>query len=414
MTVSGYKDRIIKIKSLDEKAGKHSAKETSEADYADKLVRKYDIVAIQNKIVYNSFGDNDPDGLLFVLKEDEKEVLEGVKKPEPLVLRANLGECIEINLTNKLPEMLPPTEHPKVPVEKPWPTSNRVSLHVQNLKYHVADSDGVNVGFNNEQTIGPGQSITYRWFASKLGTNVLSSFGDVRNHRHRGLYAILIVEPYGATYHDPFTGKDLKSGAQAEIRLPNYKDYREFVVVAQTGISMFDEKGNRIPDSIGAEDFEDQGQRAFNYRSERFENRLAINNDVSVIFDSDVHGDPSTLVFRSYVGDPVVFRYAMVGDKSRNTTFTIHGHSWLSQPNDSNSNIISLIGAISVGNTYDIELIGGAGGPKGYYGDFLYRSGALRWDLESGMWGIFRVHRKLCKDLIPLRTRKEFIEEDDL
>jgi FtsP/CotA-like multicopper oxidase with cupredoxin domain len=407
---------LERIKPFPTKTGNPPAKAkiTTREDNANIPVRKYDIVAIQNKIVYNSFGDNDPDGLLFILSKDEKAVLKGINKPEPLVIRANLGEYIEINLTNKLPEILPSTEHPKVPVEKPWPASNRVSLHPQNLKYDVADSDGATVGFNSDQTIGPGESITYRWYASKLGTTVLFSFGDVRNHRHRGLYAVLIIEPYGATYHDPFTGKELKSGAQAEIRLPNYNDdYREFVVVAQTGISMFNENGDRIPDSIGADDFEDQGQRGFNYRSERFENRLNINNDVSVIFDSEVHGDPSTSVFRAYVGDPVVFRYAMVGDKSRNTTFAIHGHSWLSQPNDQNSNIISLRGAISVGSTYDINLIGGAGGPKGYYGDFLYRSGVLRWDLESGMWGIFRIHKKQCKELIPLYTSQNFTKEDN-
>lgn len=24
-------------------------------------------------------------------------------------------------------------------------------------------------------------------------------------------------------------------------------------------------------------------------------------------------------------------------------------------------------------------------------GDYLYRSGVIKWDIESGMWGIFRI-----------------------
>lgn len=45
-------------------------------------------------------------------------------------------------------------------------------------------------------------------------------------------------------------------------------------------------------------------------------------------------------------------------------------------------------GAISVGNVYNLELQGGASDCPG---DYLYRSGSLRWDVESGMWGILRI-----------------------
>lgn len=54
------------------------------------------------------------------------------------------------------------------------------------------------------------------------------------------------------------------------------------------------------------------------------------------------------------------------------------------------SRIIPLQGAVSIGNTFDMELLEGSACP----GDYLYRSGSLRWDVESGMWGIFRVKRK--------------------
>jgi FtsP/CotA-like multicopper oxidase with cupredoxin domain len=375
---------------------------------------KYDVVAIARDIVYNSFGDHDPDGLMFVLTDDEADVVNGSKATEPLIIRANLGDCIEVTLTNKLPETLPPTEYPDVPVSAPWFPSNRVSLHVHNLKYDARGSDGATIGFNPDQTVGPGGSITYRWFADEEGTYLLQSFGDVRNHRHRGLFGVLVVEPYGATYYDPFTGNPLNSGTQAEIRLPGREDFREFVVVAQNGISMFDKNGVRVPDPSDPGpvpeplDFEDQGQKGFNYRSERFVNRLAVNPDPSLVFSSKIHGDPATPLFQAYAGDPVVFRYAMAADKPRNTTFAVHGHNWYSQPEDPFSNIISLQSAINVGNTYNIRLLGNAGGPRCRPGDYLYRSGIIRWDLESGMWGIFRVHEEECEDLQPLQDKACF------
>ena len=38
--------------------------------------RHYDIEAIEIPIVYNRFGDHDPDGLLFVLKKDAERIKE--------------------------------------------------------------------------------------------------------------------------------------------------------------------------------------------------------------------------------------------------------------------------------------------------------------------------------------------------
>lgn len=79
-------------------------------------------------------------------------------------------------------------------------------------------------------------------------------------------------------------------------------------------------------------------------------------------------------------------RLLMPADKPRNISFLIHGHRWKAQPDDPLSQDITVQGAMSVGNVFNIE-------PerKKCRGDYLYRSGSLRWDVESGMWGIFRV-----------------------
>jgi FtsP/CotA-like multicopper oxidase with cupredoxin domain len=364
-------------------------------------LRHYDVVAIQMPIVYNKSGDHDPDGLLFVLAEDEAAVVAGRRPAVPLILRANAGECVEVTLTNHLPPALAPTVYPDVPVSVPWAPSTRVSLHAQLLKYDARGSDGATVGFNPDQTVGRGQSITYRWLADqKLGAVNLMSYGDIRNHRHRGLYGALIIEPAGSRYRDPLTGAPLRSGEQAVICRPGRPDFREFVVVAVNGLGLLDRTGGRVPDAGG--DFEDQGVKGFNYRSELFLRRLAVNPDRSLAFSSVVHGDPATPLFRSYPRERVVFRYLMAADKPRNTVFAIHGHSWLTQPGDPFSNFFSAQGGASIGTALNIYLNGKNGTLPRRAGDYLYRSGAIRWDIEQGMWGIWRVHALRVRGLAPL------------
>lgn len=91
----------------------------------------------------------------------------------------------------------------------------------------------------------------------------------------------------------------------------------------------------------------------------------------------------------------MIFRTMMPADKPRNVSLTIHGHLWREQPKDNLSREIPLQGGVSVGNRFDMELKDGAACP----GDYLYRSGSFGWDVESGMWGIFRVmkHSLRCR-----------------
>lgn len=45
------------------------------SDYPDTgQVREYDIEAISLPIVYNQYGDHDPNGLLYVLREDSQRI----------------------------------------------------------------------------------------------------------------------------------------------------------------------------------------------------------------------------------------------------------------------------------------------------------------------------------------------------
>ena len=87
---------------------------------------------------------------------------------------------------------------------------------------------------------------------------------------------------------------------------------------------------------------------------------------------------------------------------------TLHGHSWKAQPDDPFTRTVPVQGAISVGNVFNIE-------PERTKcsGDYLYRSGSLRWDVESGMWGIFRVMNRniRCRCETACRSVKQWWEK---
>lgn len=361
-------------------------------------IRRYEIAAVQTDLVYNRYGDHDPDGLVFVPLEELDSVLAGKCIPKPLILRVNAGEWLEVTLHNALDpnRPIPYFDYPRVPLDKKHTPSMRVSLNPQFLQYDPVGDSGINVGYNErEQTVGIGESKRYLWKADReYGACILQSFGDMRNHRYHGLFGAVIVEPPGAVWYRNFTKKPGEYAEQAVIAAPGIETFREFVVFIQNGIRLLDKEGHVIQTAVGDEgeplDAEDTGEKGYNYRSERFANRLKRDDRVWKIFSSRVHGDPSTPIWRAYTGDRVIFRTMMPADKPRNTSFCVHGHVWKEQPKDEDSRVIPLQGAVSVGNRFDMELKGGASCP----GDYLYRSGSFAWDVESGMWGIFRVMKQ--------------------
>lgn len=91
----------------------------------DDVVRRYEVVAVQKKLIYNRYGDHDPNGLVFVPLEDMDNVLAGKCMPKPLILRANVGDWIEVTLHNAWnPEHpIPYFSYPRVPLDKEYTPS---------------------------------------------------------------------------------------------------------------------------------------------------------------------------------------------------------------------------------------------------------------------------------------------------
>ncbi|MDR4510595.1 MAG: hypothetical protein MRJ93_02685 [Nitrososphaeraceae archaeon] len=408
----------------------------------------FDVVAIKKDIITNKYQDTIPEGILFVLKQDLAKIQSGEKPLEPLVIRANVGDCVVVNLENKLPKTeIQPHEHPLQPGEcnehvifacldpNEWHTSNRVSLHADNVFYDVGRFDGTNIGFNPiDQTVGPDETITYKWQAVHTGINVLTDMGDLRGHRHHGAYGMLIIEPEGAKYYDINTYQPIQSGAAADIVVPYGENFREFGVAEGDShyiVTTEDPELCILP--VGEEDPpntpcnqspindpEDQGFPVVNYRSAPFIHRLIeaqeqlpfgfppgpleFSKIVSQLQSSLVHGDPDTPILKSPVGKPTVIRLADVGDSPRGKVYHLAGHL-MERPapitiaeSDIPPHTVfkpylerGTTDQLSASRSYSLELVGGAGGLQDKIGDYLYQDQKLARYVEGGLWGILRV-----------------------
>ncbi len=376
-------------------------------------VRRYSVVAMQARITYNGAGDHDPYGLVYALASDEAAIRAG-RNPDPLVLRANEGDCIEVTLTNRLTTAL--LQH-RGPADGDAPAPNestaartmglRVSMHPGLLSYDVRGSDGAAIGYNKDSTVAPGRSYTYRWFADdvtpgEIGGVNITDFGDVRGHRHHGLFAGLVVEPKGSTWHDPATGRPLLSGANADIRVPGRPDFRESVVQYSDGLNLRTRTGAIIADP-GADlepgdalDVEDRGEKAFGYRNEPFRHRLGYEPVRNVapdgramadVYDSHRHGDPATTMMRAYAGDELRVRILQGSDKPRQHAFSLDGHGFRLQPDDPGGRTVGTASGISVGTAINAQM-----GVTGVPGDYLYADQVAGWNRSAGLWGMLRVY----------------------
>ena len=335
-------------------------------------VKTFDVVAINQKLVYNSHGDSDPKGLMYVLAEDEAAVKAGTKKPEPLVIRANAGDCVKVSLRNALPELYSMNVNgvggdPALVLEPTSGTKSgtRVGLHPQLVRSDVRLSDGAAVGFNPDSTAGVGETVSYEWYAdTELGATNLLDYGDVRGHRHHGLAAALVVEPQHATYHDPATGAPVRSGTIADVRVPGQEDFRETVLVYQDGLDLRLANGSQVPDKkladfgpdgqplpevhpdggdVHAGGHGDAGEKGVNYTNAPLHRRLgaapgyfatfATGDEWSKALSSETLGDPGTPIARSYAGDQMRIR-VLGGNRPRQTGFQLEGASWRQEPYD--------------------------------------------------------------------------------
>lgn len=314
--------------------------------------------------------------------------------------------------------------------------SREVGLRPQLLAVDPTRHQGWNIGLNSvesgeqqqtDQTVAPGETIVYRWYAGDLSldennnlvgtpvefgaTNLIPS--DPIEHSTRGLVAALIIEPEGSTWVT-----DQGTRAAATVTKGDGSTFREFVTVFQDDIQMRDANNVAIcpvrggVPCTGAEDPEDSANKALNYRSEPMWFRVgfdpgsdfqATRDEIftEVLSNGFVGGDPATPVFTAQVGQEVRFRVLEPNGHQRGTTFQVHGHYWQREPYVSGAVPSQFIGDNPLSEVYGAQeghgpenhfdvLLEEAGGEFEVIGDFLFRDqGSFQFD--GGTWGIMRV-----------------------
>jgi len=355
----------------------------------DAPVKSFDVLAINKGLVYNprvgeavkvDFDRNllvaNPSGKVFTLSNERSRVASDGFEPMPLTLHVNVGDCVKVHLTNEL-------------------TLGRVSFHADNLAYDPLDSQGINVGMNpGDQTIGPGQSKTYTFYASpEIGENaaLVQDWGDALNHQRDGLFGAIVIGPRGSEYRDPVTGKDvsLKNDWRADVIVDraiagnesrsNYRDFSLF----------FQEEDNILGTSFMPYLQKAAGLVGINYRSEPYGPRLDNGCEQKSLFTCISEGksaDPVTPVLEAHAGDPVVI-HAFGAFNEQNAIFGVEGHQWPEEPFLPGADMVS---NFEFGGSEILNAYFQAGGPYRLTGDYLYMNHRMAY-MEAGQWGFLRV-----------------------
>lgn len=201
-----------------------------------------DVVALDHVFYYNRLGAMNPSGMIYALKSDVVDLSSGPnpqpgnarlrdgKRPRPLTLRVNEGDCLQVHFTNWLSPTLnrslltpiPPNDPPNsTPVRNDdGPATRTASFHVMGMQPKDIVSDGSHVGNNPSGLVAPGGSLTYTFYAEKEGTFLAFSTAAMTGGEGNGgslahgLFGAVNVENKGSEwYRSQVTEQDLALAA---------------------------------------------------------------------------------------------------------------------------------------------------------------------------------------------------------
>ncbi|WP_345305819.1 IPT/TIG domain-containing protein [Candidatus Villigracilis saccharophilus] len=243
------------------------------------------------------------------------------------------------------------------------------------------NSSGINIGFNSDQTMAPGQTRTYTYYADthKLESVMISDFGG-DNSGFDGLYGAMVVAPAGATFKNS-NGFLTDKGALVDVFVPGQPPYRDFTLILADQDPVIGQNEMPYPEDVS-------GPALINYR------QVLGRVDNADMFSSLVNGDPTTPILKAYAGDPVKVHVLGAPGSEQLHVFNLGGMSW---PGDMYIYNSSQWQSRAVGpwEKIDIKVSGGAGGVSQAPGDYFY--GDIRRPFtQAGMWGIFRVLPNTC------------------
>lgn len=138
------------------------AKKSELGKYPDGLcppnapIRSYDIVAFPalelsgksfggvRGLVYNRFGDTDPNATVYALRNDEVDVYGAKRRGQQLAIRCNVGDCVDIQFRSHATDFNPGQDN-----------FSKLNMHIHMVHFDPTASDGVIVGYNWEQSARP-------------------------------------------------------------------------------------------------------------------------------------------------------------------------------------------------------------------------------------------------------------------
>jgi manganese oxidase len=383
--------------------------------------RSYNVTMINVNIPLNRWGDHDPAGKMYALNSQipaiRAEELSRIVTPglrddpiQPLVIRANQGDCVQINVTNGI-------------------AGSTLGMQIDGLPF---DRAGDKVGRNLSGEVAGGQTTVYRYYIpanpALEGAHYISPGAGHRAAIDHGLFGVLAVEPPNSLWLSPKdSATPIDSGWEAVIWPAAAPSFRENVkIMHEIGNEkdvILDKNNLPLPIIDPITEAYRPGSRGLNYRTEPFLNRLNLGlHEKAHAYSSSMFGDPATILPQGYLGDPTKFRVVHGGAEVFHI-YHLHGGGdrWRTNPEADTTNNYADTGlnktpvevsqsdrvdAVNTGpgEHFNAEIEGGAGGVQQAAGDFLFHC-HIAEHYPSGMWGIWRVFDTLQKDLAPLPDR---------
>ena len=402
-------------------------------------VQSYVVHAINLPVALNArAGLVDPSGALFVLKDQEAAVRADDAHKTPLAIRANAGEdCVDVLLKSELDDT------------RENAFLSKVDVHIHFVQFDVQASDGVNTGFNYEQSVRPftSEGALLRAAAS-AGTSVVS-VGDAGQFHPGTLVGVGMAQD--ATFElarvRAVDGTTLRlaaplrfTHAAGEIVSNEFVRYRWYpdvqfgtayfhdhvdalhawrhglfgALIAEPPHASYHDPHSGAPLRSGAiADVHTDGMVSADIVGSFRELVSFIQDDNPLTRVSNSSGsstcapsrspgvatilrrgsavaslgDPATPVLEALLGDPVVVRALVAGTNDLHT-WHVDGHWFRVEPFSLTSPPINAI-QIGISERYDLS-IARAGGPQNMPGDYLYYNSRFS-KLREGSWGILRV-----------------------
>ena len=363
-------------------------------------VKSFNVVAMDHDLKFNPKAPDlievdferkimtrNPAGKIYALEEDATKVASGLM-PSPLTLHVNVGDCVKINLKNKM-------------------ANSRASFSAFSLAFDPKDSLGANVGNNpGDQTIGPGGSRTYTYYAHPFNgeiTSLVWDFGNVMVNPRNGLFGAVVVGPKGSKYRDPKTGADIsqKNSWVADVIVDRTIEGNESRANYRDAALFFQDEDNIIGTSFMPYVQNVAGLTGVNYRNEPYKAREEQGCDLGHMFQPckvDKPEDPVTPIIEAHAGDPV--RIHILGaNNEQNGIFGLEKHEWPIEPFMGGADQLSAV-QFSGAEVLD-AFIPSAGGPYRLPGDYVWGNQRLPYS-QSGQWGYFRVLPTGDSHILPL------------